>query len=206
VLTLIVREIRDNHVYFVLSCILSAVIVAAMIIMMVYGVNEEAMIAVYLCGGLQFTVLGVLGTAQMFGDRANRISTLLSTQAVTRNHILIARILAGVVTLLIALVPGLVGCVLLLRLRFPPLDFYSRMIGDVSIVLALAGLACHGAGLLIGWTNSRARVIAGLPCLLLVVASLVVIKGFGLSAVVVLALAIGVFWGRTWHTFTSASM
>jgi hypothetical protein len=155
---------------------------------------------------LQFTILGVLGTAQMCGDRANRVSTLLSTQAVTRNHILVARILAGVVALLVAMVPGLVACVLLLRLRFSPLDFYSRMIWDVSIVLTLLGLACHGAGLLIGWTNSKAKVMAGFTCLLLLLASLVVIKGFGLSAMLVLALAIAVFWGRTWHTFTSASM
>jgi hypothetical protein len=205
-LTLIVREIRDNHVYFVLSCLLSAVIVAAMILMMVYGVNGEAIGTVYLCGGLQFTVLGVLGTTQMFGDRANRVSTLLSTQAVTRSRILVARILAGVAALLVALIPGLVACVLLLRLRVPPLEFYSRMVWDISIVLLLMGLACHGAGLLIGWTNSKARVLAGFPCLLLFLASLVVIKGFGLSAMLLLVLVLAVFWGRTWHTFTSASM
>jgi hypothetical protein len=67
-------------------------------------------------------------------------------------------------------------------------------------------LACHAVGLLIGWTSSRARLIAGFVCLMLLLPSLVVIKGFGPWVVALLALLILAVWGRIWHTFTSASL
>ncbi len=205
-LSLIVREVRDNNVYFGACCVLSTIVVVAMILMAVYGFVDPGIGAIYACGGLLFTVLGALGVAQMYGDRANRVSTLLSTQAVTRSRILVARIVAGVVVLLVSLAPVFVATLFLLKLRFPPLQFYSQMVWDISIVLVLLGLACHGAGLLIGWTSSRARLVAGFPCLLLLLASFIVIKGFGLSAMLLLALFIAVVWTRIWHTFTSASL
>lgn len=205
-LSLIVREVRDNNVYFGACCVLSVIMVVAILLMAVYGVAGEGIAAVYTCGGLLLTVLGALGVAQMYGDRANRVSTLLSTQAVTRTRILVARILAGVLILVISLVPVLIASLFLLKSRFPPLQFYSGVVWDISIVLALMGLACHAVGLLTGWTNSKARLIASFPCLLLLLASLVVIKGFDSSAMLLLTLFIAAIWARIWHTFTSASL
>lgn len=205
-LTLIAREIRDHSVYFGACCVISAMMVAAIVCMIIYGVVGLGMAMVYLFGGLLFLDFAVLGAAQMYGDRANRVSTLLSTQAVTRSRILIARALTGVVTVLVSLIPTLVAIVLLLKLRKPPWEFYSGIVWDVSIVLILMGLACHAVGLLAGWTSSRASLLVGCICLILLVASLVVVKGFGLSAVGVLALLLAAVWGRIWHTFTSTSL
>jgi len=205
-LSLIVREVRDNHVYFAACCILSAIMVVAMSLMAVYGFVPQGTAAIYLCGGLLFTVFGALGVAQMYGDRANRVSTLLSTQAVTRSRILVARILAGVAILVISLVPVFMASLFLLKSQFPPLQFYAGVVWDISIVLVLMGLACHAVGLLTGWTSSKGRLIASFPCLLLLLASLVVIKGFDSSAMLLLTLFIAAVWARIWHTFTSASL
>lgn len=205
-LSLIVREVRDNNVYFGTCCILSAIMVVAIILMAVYGVAGQGIVAVYACGGLLLIVLGALGVAQMYGDRANRVSTLLSTQAVTRTRILAARILAGAAILVISLTPVFIAGVFLLKSQFPPLQFYSGVVWDISIVLILMGLACHAVGLLTGWTSRKGRLIASFPCLLLLLASLVVIKGFDSSAMLLLALFIAATWARIWHTFTSASL
>ncbi len=145
-LSLIVREIRDHNVYFGVCCVLSAFMVVAIVLMAVYGIAGQGIAAVCMCSGLLFTVLGVLGVAQMYGDRANRVSTLLSTQAVTRARILVARILAGVLILLISLIPVLVASVVLLKLQFPPLEFYSRMVWDISVVLAPDGIGLPRRG------------------------------------------------------------
>lgn len=205
-LTLIAREVRDHSVHCSACCVLGTIIVAAMICMIVYGIVGEAVFAACLLAGLLFSGFAVLGAAQMYSDRANRVSTLLSTQAVTRSRILVARVLTGVVTVLISLIPALIASILLLKLRRPPLDLYSRMVWDISIVLVLMGLACHAMGLLIGWTGNRARLILGFICLIVVLASLVVVKGFGPSAMAFLTLLIAAVWGRIWHTFTSASL
>ncbi len=205
-LSLIVREIRDNNVYFGACCVLSAIMVVAMSLMAIYGFMGQEIAVVYVCGGLLFTVIGALGVAQMYGDRTNRISTLLSTQAVTRTRILVARILAGVLILVVSVVPVLIASLFLFKSQFPPLQFYAGVVWDISIVLILMGLACHAVGLLTGWTSSKARLIASFPCLLLLLASLVVIKGFDSSAMLLLALFIAATWTRIWHTFTSASL
>jgi hypothetical protein len=205
-LTLIAREIRDHSVYFGAGCAITAMIVATIICMILYGIVGAGIATVSMFGGLLFLDFAVLGIAQMYGDRANRVSTLLSTQAATRNRILIARILVGAITVLITLIPALIATVLLLKLRQPPLEFYAGMVWDISIILILLGLACHAMGLLVGWTSSRARVILGAISLLVLLASLVVVKGFGPSAIVVLALLLAAAWGRIWHTFTSTSL
>ncbi|MEN6576371.1 MAG: hypothetical protein ABFD90_08510 [Phycisphaerales bacterium] len=205
-LKLIAREICDHIAYFGACCVLSAIIVATLICMIVYEIVGTGVLIACMVAGLLFLGFGILGVGQMCGDRVNRVSTFLSTQAVTRNRILIARILAGVVTIVSTLVPALVLAIILLKLKKPPLEFYSQMVWDISAVLLLGGVACHSLGLLVGWTGSKARLIAGFPCLMLLLPSLVAVKGFGPSTAVLLTLLIMVVWGWIWHTFTSASL
>jgi len=205
-LRLIARELYDHSVYIGVCCVLGAIAVIVLICMIVYGIFEAGVPLACFMMGLLFLGYGVLGVAQMCADRANRVSTLLSTQAVTRSRILAARVLAGIATVLVTLVPVLVATIMLLRLNEVPLGLYSRMIRDISIMLALIGLACHGMGLLIGWTNSKSSLIVGFVCLMLLLASLVVAKGFGPSAMALLTLLIVAAWARVWHTFTSTSL
>lgn len=147
-----------------------------------------------------------LGLAQMHGDRAHRISPLLSTLAVTRNRILAARVLVGGLAVLLAFVPVIVTSTILLRAVMPPLAFYERMLVEVSLTILLAGLACYSVGLLVGWSTNRLWLVGGGALLFILVLSLLWIKGFGADTMLLLLLVTGALLLRVWHVFTSASL
>ncbi len=88
----------------------------------------------------------------------------------------------------------------------PPLEFYGRMLVEIPLTLLLTAAACYCAGLLVGWTTSKAWLLAGSVLLLLSLVSLVVIKGFGLEAMAILLLFIGATLLYAWHAFTSSSL
>jgi ABC-type transport system involved in multi-copper enzyme maturation permease subunit len=204
-LSLIVREIRDNIVSVALPCLVSAMGITLAVIVAFSGVKG----GIVAFTGPFITILLLafcgLGASQAYGDRANRISSLLATLGVTRNRIFAARVLAGLLTVLVALVPLIVTTILLLWMFVPPLEFYGRMVVEISLTALLAAVACYGAGLLVGWTTSKAW-LAGSVLLLLPLVSLVAIKGFGPEAMAILLLVIGATLWYAWHTFTSASL
>ena len=205
-LTLMRREVRDNMVYVLAPCVLSLLTIGILVSVFLSGIKSAAIPF----GGLLLLVLflgfGALGSAQMYGDRANRISTLLSTLAVTRHQILAARVLTGILAILVALVPVLVTSVILLQAFLPPFEFYRRMVVEVSITTILAGLACYGVGLLVGGTTNRAWLLVGNLSLLALCVSLLLVKGFGPEVVLILVVLSGALLARTWYRFTTASL
>lgn len=209
-LTLIRRELHDNIVYTLGSCAIGAMAIGAMIYMSIYGTDvaksAPAIIYPILLLLPAFLLFSILGAAQMYGDRAHRISPLLSTLAVTRHRILAARILAGILTILLTTVPVLATATIVLRLFLPPFEFYRRMVIEISVTAVLLGTACYSLGLLVGWTTSRTWLIVGTSLLLTVSTSLIVIKGFGPGAMLFLVVFIAAVLVRTWHKFTSASL
>ncbi len=208
-LTLIRREAYDNLMYLVGLCLVTAMLISLLILAAyeeIQGLQEGYVVPLGLLIFMLLIGFCALGAAQMYGDRANRVSPLLTTLAVTRNQILAARVLTGLLAVLVVLLPVVVTGVILLRTFVPPLEFYRRMVVEVSVTLALAACACHSAGLLIGWTTNRVRLLVGTVLLVAAVVSLLWIKGFGPGVMGVLLLFIGATLGRTWHTFTSSSL
>ena len=207
-LTLIRREIQDNLVYALAPCAVSAMGIGAMIYASFSGVEVAVPAILYstLLLLASFVGFSILGAAQMYGDRARRISPLLSTLAVTRHRILAARVLVGILAVLLATVPVLATAVILLRMFAPPLEFYRRMVVEISLTAVLMGTACYSVGLLVGWTTNRAWLILGNFLLLILCVSLIGVKGFGPEAMLILLVFITAVLGRTWHKFTSASL
>lgn len=205
-LKLITREMRDHIVYIGACWFFTAVIVGILIGTFAWDFEHGGF--AFSAAVLLIMYLGfcVLGAAQMYGDRAHRLSALLTTQAATRNRVLAARVLVGVLTVLIALVPVFLTATVLLRLEAQPFEFYSHIVRDVSLVLGLTGLACYCAGLMVGWTGSRAWLIVGSLVLIALLVVIPVAKGFGLGAVLLLLVLIAAMVGRVWHTFTTASL
>jgi len=205
-LTLMRREVRDNMVYVLAPCVLSLLTIGILVSVFLSGIKSAAIPF----GGLLLLVLflgfGALGSAQMYGDRINRISPLLSTLAVTRDRILAARVLAGILAILVALTPVLVASVILLRTFLPPFEFYRRMVVEVSATTILTGLACYCLGLLVGGATNRAWLLVGYLPLLALCVSLLGVKGFGPEAMLVLVVLIGALLVRTWYRFTTASL
>jgi hypothetical protein len=205
-LNLIAREIRDNIVSVALPCLVSALGITLAIIFTLSRVRGGILPPTIMVTPILLLAFCGLGASQAYGDRANRSSSLLATLGVTRNRIFAARVLAGLLTVLVSLVPLAVTTILLLWMFAPPLEFYGRMVVAISLTVLLVAVACYCAGLLVGWTTSKAWLLAGSVLLLLSLVSLIVIKGFGLDAMAILLLFIGATLWYAWHTFTSASL
>ncbi len=202
---LVTRELYDNLIYVLACCAFSAITISVMVVTSLSEAADAASVFSTILMLVLFASLSALGAAQMYGDRANRISVLLATLAVTRSQILVARVLVGVLTLLASLLPILIAVLILLSRVTLPAAFYSRMVWEFAVVAALTGLACYGIGLAVGWTTNKTWLILGnfLPMILLV--SLVFALGPGLEATFLLLLFIAALFVHTWHRFTSAS-
>ncbi|MBN2131280.1 MAG: hypothetical protein JW741_17400 [Sedimentisphaerales bacterium] len=205
-LTLIKRELYDQIAYVVLTSLMSLIVIGIMI----YTVMLDIPDASFAFGA--FTMQGLLmlfcflGAAQMYSDRANRVSPLLATLAVTRSRILAARVAAGALLVLSALIPVAVVAIVLVHLFAPPLAFHARMIVEISTTVALLGFASYCVGLYMGWTSNKILLVAGCVLLLALIMPVFLIKGFGAEAIVILLLLIGALLVRTWTNYTTAAL
>jgi len=209
-LTLIRREILDHIVYFIAAVVFSAILIA-LLTAATYNLDDMGESAVFV--GLSVPVLVILvlgfsamGVTQMYIDRNRRISAFLSTMPVTRSRILAARIIAGLLAILIVLVPLAIASVVLNRLIAPPIPIFAGYIADILTTVFLMVLACYYLGLLTGWTANKITPTFGALGLNLVLVSLVFIKGFGPDIKFLLVLVIVACLIRTWHKFMSTSL
>jgi len=205
-LTLIGREFRDYFGYIILTGFVSAVIIAVAVLTAWWGMAE---LGLRIIAGSVVTLLFIfatLGASQMYTDRANRVSSLLATLAVTRSRILAARIVAGAAVILAMLVSLLIAAVAILYFGGMPLAIYGGVIAEVSATMALASLACYCIGLLGGWTTIKVAPVLAIFFGVVAIVLLVVVKGFGLSAIVLLLLFVIMSLLHVWHRFTSVSL
>ena len=207
---LIKREIRDHRVFFMGAVILSTVLIG----LTTATLDSHRWIekAAFDSGAgatvLPIVVLGFfgMGAVQMDTDRIRRISAFISTLAVSRNRILLAKIIAGVLAILIALVPWAVTVAVLLRIHAPPIPIYSVMVLELFAGTFLVTLACYCIGLQAGRNSGRLVPWIGGLALTFILATLILIKGFAPEIMVILSLFIAASLIRTWHVFTSASL
>ena len=211
--TLIKREISDNLVYFIGAAALSALMVF-LFVTVAYRQDTEniySTMAVPLSIPLAFlSIIGTcaMGSSQMYTDKNRRISALLTTLPVTRTHILIARVLAGLLAILILLVPITVTAAFTASVRVPalilPLMYNLLLKGSVCILLLF--LASYCIGLQTGWTGDRVTPTLGALVLTLILLSIFTIKGLTAQTIVILTLFIIASIIRTWVKFISASL
>ena len=208
-LTLIRREIRDHIVYFIAAVVFSAILIAFLTAAMynldwVGSVVFEALsVPILIILVLGFSAMGV---TQMYLDRNRRISAFLSALPVTRSRILTARIVTGLLAILIVLVPLAITAIVLGRLTGPPIPISSGHIADILTTVFLMTFACYCLGLLTGWTANKIAPTFGALGLNLVLVSLVFVKGFGPNIKFLLVLVIVACLIRTWHKFMSTSL
>ena len=208
-LTLIRREIRDHIVYFIATVVFSAILVAFLTVAR-YSVDlfgsailDALSIPLLVVLALGFSAMGV---TQMYLDRNRKISAFLSVLPVTRNRILTARIIAGLLAILIVLVPLVIAVKVLERILAPPIPVSSSHIAEILATVYLMAFACYCLGLLTGWTANKVAPTIGALGLNLVLVSLVFVKGFGPDINFLLVLVIVACLIRTWHKFISTSL
>ncbi len=208
--TLIKREIQDHIAYFIGAAVFSAVF----IIISVYLIhnydprNPEVFIIGFGVPTVTIAIIAfcAMGATQMYLDRTRKISALLSTLAVSRNRILLARIITGILAILTLLVPLTIAVVILLRLYAPPVLMYPGMVFEISVVVFLMVFACYCLGLQTGWNSGKIIPTLGGITLTCIFVPLIFVKGFGLHIVVILVLFIVASLIRTWHTFMTTSL
>jgi len=216
--TLIKREIQDHIAYFVGAAIFSAIFI--LISISIFSQYESSQRRGYNPGDSQVFTVGVgvptiaiviigfcgLGASQMYLDRTRKISAFLSTLAVSRGRILIARIITGILVILTLLLPLTVTAVTLLRLYVPLVLIYSGIVFKIFVAVFLMAFACYCIGLQTGWTSGKIAPTLGGIALTCIFFPLIFIKGFGLQIVVILVLFIIASLIRIWHTFMTTSL
>ena len=208
-LTLIMREIEDNWVFFVITVIFAVVISGMFFWLLYYGTNED----VFFIGLPVFNaIFGMLvfcgfGAAQMYADRTKKVSSLLATLAIRRIHIYIARVIAGILLVLIGLAPlaGITFTAVFTRTAEPSHSI-RLLYPEISIPVFLLGFACYCIGLQAGWTTNRLMPSLGAISLSIVLVSVILIKGFGWEIYAILVLFIAACLIRAWRIFLSAPL
>jgi len=212
---LIKREIRDHIVYLILAASLAVIfILVSFSIISKFEYITEArydLVGVPVGVGVPavtIVIIGIcgLGAAQMYSDKTRKISAFLSTLAVSRGRILLARIITGILVILTLLVPLAITAVILLRLYVPPVLIYPGMVFEIFVTVFLMAFACYCIGLQIGWNSNAVTPTLGALFLTGILVPLIIVKGFGLQIVVILVLFIIASLIRTWHTFMTTSL
>lgn len=218
---LIKREIDDNIPIFAISALIAAIFAGKIIYSVTTrqahqvsprGISNTMVVAsiLYLPICL-FSISAAMGAAQMYLDKNKKISAFLSTLTTTRRRIFVAKIIAGVFAILLAIVPiALTNAVLLQIYHVAPVShMYMSFFAKLFLFLLLASLTCYAFGLQMGWGANRFRPILGTlgaVILLAVPASVLIMKGFGLHSAVILLVLTFASLTRTWHTFMSTPL
>lgn len=206
-LTLIKREIRDYALFFIGSVILSVVLIGLSIATL--DGNRWIEAAAFDSPAGSFVLLIIvfgsfaMGAVQMDTDRIRKISAFISILSVSRNRILLAKIFAGLLAILIALVPLPVIVTILLRIYALPIPIFHVMVLEIFSGTFLMTLACYLIGLQAGLNSGRlvpAFMGLAMTCVLV---TLVPIKSFTIEIMLILLLFIVALLIRTWHMFKS---
>ena len=209
-LVLIKREIIDHHTYFAAAIVVTGLMTALTIAIAAAAdsiSDIEPLYVALVCVGI-VAILGAasLGSSQMHTDRSRNISAFLMALPVTRAQLFIARILAGVLILLVLLVPFTVAAVVTVDIGLAELPFQHGRIGGMFWASFLACLACYSIGLYSGWSRRSLAPTLGLLPIVFLAATLVVIKGFGLEAIVILSVLTVACLTASWCRFSSSSL
>jgi hypothetical protein len=216
--TLIKREILDHIVYFLGAAVFSAIFI--IISIAVINQYESSQRRGYDPGDSQVFSIGVgipviaiviigfcgMGASQMYLDRTRKISAFLSTLAVSRGRILLAKIITGALAILTLLLPLAVTVVILLPLYVRPVLIYPGMVFVIFVEVFLLAFACYCIGLQTSWNSSKVTPTLGAIALTCIFVPLILIKGFGLQIFVILVLFIIASLIRIWHSFMTTSL
>ncbi len=166
---LIKREIQDHIVYFIGAAAFSAIFILISITV-IHNYNPlypEAFSIGFGVPAVTLVIIGIcaMGASQMYLDRTRKISAFLSTLAVSRSRILLARIITGILVILTLLVPLTIAAGILMRLFSPSIPMYPGMVFEISVVVFLMAFACYCIGLQAGWNSNPLTPSLGALCL-----------------------------------------
>lgn len=211
---LLKKELDDLTIAFALAAIIVTVTLGIVISSIVFGDSYTIPIGIpvpmlqvfFLLIGVVPIAMTVCGGLQMQADRSKKISAYLATLATTRQRILIARIIAGVVLIICFITPFAIADVILLT-RIPslvPID--SQLLRNFFITSFLMNFAGYFLGLSMGWNWAKRGPAIGSIAMIVLIESIVLFKGFGCETWTLLALIAAVCLIKTCLKFTSTPL
>jgi len=205
-LTLLRREIEDNLAFFIGAALFSAIIVLT-IISLSYGA-EGAVIPALLFATLPIVVLGfsAMGASQMRVDASRKVSAFLVTLPVSRVQIFIARIVTGLITILIVFVPAAVTISFFISQELPFYPLLSGVLFRIFLLIFLGAFACYCLGLQAGQFSNKVVVYCTAMLIPITIILLVVVKGFYYQGIVILLLLIVASLTRSLQKFISSAL
>lgn len=210
--TLIKREIYDNIAYFYGSIMFLLMMGGTAIFITYYTSDIEAeslaLLSVFLIPLIIVFMFGAMamGVSQMYMDRSRKVTSFLSTLAVTRGKILIARISAGILAILIFFFPLKIIADILYSFLIPPIPIYKSVFSDIYLVTVLITIANYCIGLQTGWTTGRLLPMFGGLLLAGTFVTIIIIKGFELQLLILLILFIAASLLRIRDKFLTTSL
>ena len=210
-LTLIKREIED-HIAFFVTAIIASVILVFTILYMAYNFGNEETRVMSFSFGTPFAIflvtgLYLMGGSQMYNDKNKKILAFLSTHPVTRNQIFFARIITGLLAILILLVPAAVAGQTLLNAYSRSLTYpiYPHYAAEIFSSLFLMALAVYCIGLQSGFHSNKMYHGIGM-IFSFILLTLFLIKGFSPQLSVILLVFIAASLLFTWKQFLKAPL
>jgi ABC-type transport system involved in multi-copper enzyme maturation permease subunit len=214
-LTLIKREIADAVVFFMINAIFMSILAGMLVYRVAIGWGSNQIVGVpsvmyntFVIFPFTFLPLiaAALGASQINSDRDKKISSFLTTLATTRQQILSAKIITGVLWILLIILPIAATDAVLLKvfpmIAVPDVGFLIRLF----VTIFLCGVACYSFGLLIGWRSGKLVPASAIILVTPFLVSLMAIKGVGLQTVIFFVLFIFAAIIRTWQKFMSSSL
>ena len=208
---LIKREVEDMAVYVILYLFASISISG----LLIYGHYEKSTrlisFAMTILTISLFAVCFVstaFGVTQMAFDRAKKISTFLVSYAVTREHILSARIIAGALIQLLFYMP-LLALILLLNSmdsQSSLSNVYGYMFLRLFSISILSSLCCYVLGLVIGHLVLKDIFLFGTIIMTALLMTFFIVKGFSGDLFIILILFILMALSVAWQNFRKTTL
>lgn len=208
--TLIKREIEDNIIAFISQVIVCCVTITIIISISTSQFRKERLtllIPLILIGINMFSYCAI-GSIQMQTDKTRKVSCFLATLTVTRMRILLAKVITGILAILLTLIPVTLTTLIVIKRLVPPMTFpvYQNIILKISFIIFLMDFACYCFGLLTGWNQSKILSTFGCITLTGIFIPIIIIKGLGLEIVIILVALIAVSLTYIWLKFISTSL
>ena len=210
--TLIKREVIDNIMFFIAAALFAAIFVAIMFTMNLGDEMEEgrliAITALFPVAGAVFIGLSWMGATQMHMDRTKKIYAVLFTKPVSRSQVLFAKIITGLLAILVLLLPVFATAAFLLKnhdaeefeLLFPGIFI------PIAIGVEMLFFGCYCLGLACGLSPNKIIPAFGGVILSALLVPIIFIKGFGFEALSILILFVCLCLLFVWKRFLSMSV
>jgi ABC-type transport system involved in multi-copper enzyme maturation permease subunit len=139
----------------------------------------------------------------MHTDKNRKISAFLSTLPVSRNQILAARVITGLLALLVLLAAPAITVEILLSTLRQEEAVYRYFTVEIFSAVYLLGLGVYCTGLMCGFSSSKIVVTLGSLVLSVVLLTIILIKGPDIETLIILLVYVSASLAYTWRKFST---